>query len=132
MCIVTEVTYLALPPSVLYIVLCYKNTELLFLCRILIERRGKTVQNLIVTNDTTTKLWKRETRRDVSHDHASDSYLFTNFVLGPRQRRAIDNPPPKANQSDSTQVGGTKGDVTQDDGTNVDGKQGVLRSVLQD
>lgn len=75
--------------------------------RIRIERQGKAVKNLIITDKPDSAVCKRENRRDVSGDHSSDSYLFTRLHAGPIMKRELNEPAPKKGQYD---VDGDNGD----------------------
>ncbi|KAL4218634.1 hypothetical protein ACF0H5_021223 [Mactra antiquata] len=86
--------------SIVFFRMDFKNLK------ILIERRGKDLQNLIISNQTFEKFWKarniarREANQEVSL--LSDTYLFNNGVAGSRERRAapITEPRPMPNSMD--------------------------------
>ena len=73
----------------------------------MIERRGKDLQNIIISNQTIEAFWKthnmarREAQKSVP-SALSDTYLFNGRKVGARERRAVANtqPVPKANQLD--------------------------------
>jgi hypothetical protein len=73
----------------------------------LIERRGKELQNIIISNQTIEAFWKthnmarREAQKSIP-SALSDTYLFNGRNAGARERRAVLNPEPvpKANQLD--------------------------------
>ncbi|XP_060595190.1 protein GPR107-like [Ruditapes philippinarum] len=75
--------------------------------KLLIERRGKELQNIIISNQTIEAFWKthnmarREAQKSIP-SALSDTYLFNGRTSGARERREVLNPEPvpKANQLD--------------------------------
>ncbi|XP_060595698.1 protein GPR107-like [Ruditapes philippinarum] len=75
--------------------------------KLLIERRGKELQNIIISNQTIEAFWKthnmarREAQKSIP-SALSDTYLFNGRTSGARERREVMNPEPvpKANQLD--------------------------------
>lgn len=85
--------------------------------RIRIERQGKAVKNLIITDKPDSVIWKRENRRDVSGDHVSDSYLFTKLRADPIMKRELNEPALKNDVDGGNQDPKTKPNTEETDTT---------------